>query len=156
MSLSEKSMLQPTVGQTNFVNCYNNIRRDEIIKQTEIHFPRYLRVTRIMYESPSLLRVLSKGDLLGNIDSIEGSFQGCPAGGFHAGLCIYPLCNNMEEVNHTAYRIMDDCSPIETALVIAQTTDHMATEGTKYGVYLKESKLKAYMPMMYSGLSGSA
>ena len=42
-SLSEKSMLQPIVGQTDFVNCYNNIRRDEIIKQTEIHFPRYLR-----------------------------------------------------------------------------------------------------------------
>jgi hypothetical protein len=106
VSLSEKSLLQPTVGQTDFVNCYNNIRRDEIIKQTEIHFPRYLRVTRMMYESPSLLRVFSHGALLGNIDSIEGSFQGCPAGGFHAGLGIYPLCKSLKEVNHTAYWIM--------------------------------------------------
>ena len=40
--------------------------------------------------------------------------------------------------------------------MIAQTTDHIATEGPKYGVYLKESKLKAYMPMMYSGLPDSA
>ena len=134
----------------------NNIRKDEIIKQTEIHFPRYLRVTRMMYESPSLLRVFSHGALLGNIDSIEGSFQGCPAGGFHAGLGIYPLCKSLKEVNHTAYWIMDDCSPVGAALVIAKTTDHIATEGPKYGVYLKESKLKAYMPMMYSGLPDSA
>ena len=40
-----------------------------------------------------------------------------------------------------------------TAHVIALTTDHIATEGPKYGVYRKESKL---MPMMYSGLSDSA
>jgi hypothetical protein len=48
----------------------------------------------MMYECPSLLRVFSHGFLLKktNIDSIEGSFQGCPAGGFHAGLDIYPLC----------------------------------------------------------------
>ena len=60
------------------------------------------------------------------------------------GDCIYPLCKSLKEVNHTAYWIMDDCSPVGTALVIAQTTDHIATEGPTYGVYLKESKLKAY------------
>ena len=109
-----------------------------------------------MHESPSLLRVFSHGALLGNIDSIEGSFQGCPAGCFHVGLGIYPLCKSLKEANHTAYWIVDDCSPVGTAHVIAQTTDHIAIEGRKYGVYLKESKLKAYMPVMFSGLPDSA
>ena len=119
-SLKEKSMLQPTVGQTDFVNCYNNIRRDEIIKQTQIHFPRYLRVTRMMYACPSILRLFSNGAFLGNINSIEGSFQGCPAGGFHASLGIYPLCQSLKKVNHTAYWIMDDCSPVGTAHTIVR------------------------------------
>ena len=149
-------MLQPTVGQTDFVNCYNNIRRDEIIKQTQIHFPRYLRVTRMMYACPSILRLFSNGAFLGNINSIEGSFQGCPAGGFHAGLGIYPLCQSLKKVNHTAYWIMDDCSPVGTARTIALTTNHIAIEGPKYGVYLKQSKLKAYMPMMTSGMPDDA
>ena len=51
---------------------------------------------------------------------------------------------------------MDDCSPVGTALVIAKTTGRIAIEGPKYGVYPKESKLKAYMPMMYAGLLDSA
>ena len=94
-------MLQPVVGQTDFVSCYNNIRSEENIKQTEIHFRGNLRVTWMMYESPSLLRVFSHGAHLEKIDIIEGSFQGCPAGGFHAGLGIYPLCKSWEEVDHT-------------------------------------------------------
>ena len=49
------------------------------------------------------------------IDSIDDFFQGCPAGGFHAGLGIYPLCKSLKEVNHTTYWIMDDCSPVGTA-----------------------------------------
>ena len=42
--------------------------------------------------------------------------------------------------------------------MVAQTIDHIATEGPKYGVYLKESKLKAYMymPMMCFGLPHNA
>ena len=73
-------------------NAFNEVDRENMLKQVREQFPALARIAYFLYSGPAVLYFGQKGQIL----SLCGTHQGCPLGGLFFALAIHPLLTELK------------------------------------------------------------
>lgn len=142
----------PGMLKIDFKNGYNSTQRAKMLAQIQARMPHLLRFARFLYAKPAKFVVMHEGKVVGEIDSVFGTHQGCPLGGHFFALSILDFMREVRDKCPQAAVswIVDDLTVSGTVGELKEVAKLVDENGPEYGLFKNESKGEFYTPKSHS------
>ena len=119
-------------------NAFNRLNRSTSLHNIQYLCPAFAMVLINTYRAPSRLFIANGGE----IESAEGTTQGCPLAMPYYGVSVRPIIDQLKQSFPETYQVWlaDDATGAGTLHKLREWWAQVIVEGEKYGYFVKPSK----------------